>query len=171
MGLDSDLLHRMLYCMKLQRELEDRIERKLYRQGLIVGGVYVGRGQEAIGVGSAVLAGEEDWLCPSHRDLGAFLVRGMSTRIILAQYLGRAAGPTRGRDGNMHMGDLNLHMIAFISSMAAIVPVAGGAAFALKYRSEPGIVFSYFGDGATSRGDWHEALNMAAVQKLPIVYI
>ncbi len=171
MGLDSELLHRMLYFMKLQRELEDRIERKLYRQGLIVGGVYVGRGQEAIGVGSSVLAEPEDVLSPSHRDLGVFLLRGMSPRTVLAQYLGRQAGPTRGRDGNMHMGDLRLNLIAFISSIASVVPVAGGAALALRYRDKPNVVFSYFGDGATSRGDWHEALNFAAVQKLPVVYI
>ena len=171
MELDSDLLHQMLYFMRLQREMEDRIERKLYRQGLVVGGVYVGRGQEAIGVGSAVVAGPDDWLCPSHRDMGAFLVRGMSPRTVLAQYLGRAAGPTRGRDGNMHMGDLKLHIPSFISSMAAIIPVAGGIALGMRYRQQPGVVFSYFGDGATSRGDWHEALNFAAVQKLPMVYI
>ncbi len=171
MELDSELLHRMLYFMKLQRELEDRIERKLYRQGLVVGGVYVGRGQEAIGIGSSVLAEPDDFLSPSHRDLGVFLVRGMSARIVLAQYLGREAGPTRGRDGNMHMGDLGLGIIAFISSLGAVVPVAGGVAFALRYRNLPNIMFSYFGDGATSRGDWHEALNLAAVQKLPIIYI
>lgn len=171
MGLDSELLHQMLYFMKLQRELEDRIERKLYRQGLIVGGVYVGRGQEAIGVGSAVLAQPDDVLCPSHRDLGVFLLRGMSPRTVLAQYMGRVTSPTRGRDGNMHMGDLRLNLIAFISSMATIVPVAGGAALALKYRNKPNAVFCYFGDGATSRGDWHEGLNFAGVQKLPIVYL
>jgi len=169
--LDAELLHRMLYYMKLQRELEDRIERKLYRQGLVLGGVYVGRGQEAIAIGSSVLARPGDFLAPSHRDLGAFLVRGMSPRTVLAQYMGREPGPTRGRDGNMHMGDLRLGIIAFISSMAAVVPVAGGAALALRYQGQPNVVFCYFGDGATSRGDWHEGLNFAAVQKLPIVYL
>ena len=171
MGLDSELLHRMLYYMKLQRELEDRIERKLYRQGLIVGGVYVGRGQEAIGVGTSVLAGPDDVLSPTHRDLGIFLVRGMSPRTILAQYMGRGTGPTRGRDGNMHMPALDLGVIGFISSMAAVMPVAVGVALAKRYKGQPGAVFSYFGDGATSRGDWHEAINLAAVQKLPMIYV
>lgn len=169
--LEPALLERMLYFMKLQRELEDRIERKLYRQGLVVGGVYVGRGQEAIGICSSLLSEPGDVLCPSHRDLGAFLVRGMSPRTVLAQYMGRVEGPTRGRDGNMHMGDLSLGIIAFISSMAAIIPVAGGAALAMRYRNQPNVVFCYFGDGATSRGDWHEGLNLAAVQKLPVVYV
>src|SRR5438552_5048013 len=96
----------MLYYMKLTRELEFRIERKLYRQGKIVGGVYVGRGQEAIGVAGALAPEKGDVLCPCHRDMGAYMVRGMEPRIILAQYMGREDGPTRGRDGNMHMGDL-----------------------------------------------------------------
>ncbi len=165
------LVERSLYYMKFQRELEDRIERKLYRQGKILGGVYVGRGQEAIGVASALVAEKDDVLCPSHRDMGAFLVRGLEARIILAQYLGRQDGPTRGRDGNMHLGDLRLNLIAFISSMAAIVPVAGGVALSFKYRGLPNVVFCYFGDGATSRGDWHEGLNFAAVHALPVVYL
>ena len=169
--VSRDLCHRILYYLELMREIEDRIELKLYRQGKVLGGCYTGRGQEAIPVGSAILAEKEDWLCPTHRDMGAFLVRGMEPRRIFAQYLGRATGPTRGRDGNMHMGDLGLHLIPIISSIGASVPVAGGIALALKYRGLSNVVFSYFGDGATSRGDWHEGVNFAAVQKLPVVYL
>ena len=169
--VSRDLCHRILYYLELMREIEDRIELKLYRQGKVLGGCYTGRGQEAIPVGSAILAEKEDWLCPTHRDMGAFLVRGMEPRRIFAQYLGRAGGPTRGRDGNMHMGDLGLHLIPIISSIGASVPVAGGIALALKYRGLSNVVFSYFGDGATSRGDWHEGVNFAAVQKLPVVYL
>jgi pyruvate dehydrogenase E1 component alpha subunit len=169
--VSRDLCRRMLYFLELMREIEDRIELKLYRQGKILGGCYTGRGQEAIPVGSAILAEKDDWLCPTHRDMGAFLVRGMEPRRIFAQYLGRAAGPTRGRDGNMHMGDLALHLVPIISSIGASVPVAGGIAMALRYRGLPNVVFSYFGDGATSRGDWHEGVNFAAVQKLPVLYL
>src|SRR5881409_1547970 len=117
---DVDLLT-MLYSMKLTRALEDRIERKLYRQGKIVGGVYVGRGQEAISVGAAMHVrrggGEEhdDIVSPSHRDMAVFLMQGVAPQRILAQYMGRAAGLTRGRDGNMHMGDLRHRLVAFIS--------------------------------------------------------
>src|SRR5574341_214629 len=82
----KELVQRMLYYMKLQREMEDRIERKLYRQGKIVGGVYVGRGQEAIGVAAALATEKDDVLCPCHRDMGAYLVRGMEPRTIFAQY-------------------------------------------------------------------------------------
>jgi pyruvate dehydrogenase E1 component alpha subunit len=171
MAAHRDLVEKLLYFMKLQRELEDRIERKLYRQGKILGGVYTGRGQEAIGVGAALAAEKDDVLSPCHRDMGAYLVRGMAPRVILAQYLGRDGTPTCGRDGNMHMGDLRLGLLAFISALAAVVPVAGGIALAFKYRKQRNVVLNFHGDGATSRGDWHEALNFAAIHKLPIVYL
>ena len=161
----------MFYYLLLTRELEDRIERKLYRQGKIVGGVYVGRGQEAIGVGSCILTRPEDVVCPSHRDMGAFLIRGMTPKRILAQYMGRRDGYTRGRDGNMHMGELSRHVIPFVSMLADNVPIATGIALAFKIRGEDRIVLCYFGDGASSRGDWHEGMNLAAVNKLPVVFI
>lgn len=167
----SDLAERFWHFMSLMREVEDRIERKLYRQGKILGGVYVGRGQEAIPVGSALLAQPEDVLFPSHRDMAVFLIRGVHPRRIFAQYMGRIGGLTRGRDGNMHMGDLRLNIVSIISAMAACVPVAAGAALALKYKGTRNVAFCYFGDGATSRGDWHEGINFAAVLKLPLVLV
>ncbi len=157
--------------MLMMRELEERIELKLYRQGKIVGGCYTGRGQEAIPVGSAIHSRPGDWLTPSHRDMAALLIRGITPREILAQYTGRAGGLTNGRDGNMHMGCARRHCVPIISSIGASIPVAGGLAFAMRYRGESNIVFNYSGDGATSRGDWHEGLNMAAVMQLPVVYL
>src|SRR5438552_10903664 len=156
-----ELARRCLYFMKMMREIEDRIERKLYRQGKILGGVYVGRGQEAIPVGAGLLATPEDALFPSHRDLALFLIRGVHPRNIFAQYMGRVGGLTRGRDGNMHMGDLRLNIVAIISAMAASVPVAAGAALAFRYKGTRNVAFCFFGDGATSRGDWHEGVNFA----------
>jgi pyruvate dehydrogenase E1 component alpha subunit len=167
----AELAHQCFYYMLLMREMEDRIERKLYRQGKVLGGVYVGRGQEAIPVGSALVALPEDVLFPSHRDMAVFFVRGVSARRVLAQYLGRVGGLTRGRDGNMHMGDMSVNVVSIISALAATVPVATGAALAMRYKGTPGVAFSYFGDGATSRGDWHEGVNFASVQKLPVVFI
>src|SRR5215813_14454707 len=144
---ESELARRCLYFMKMMREVEDRIERKLYRQGKIVGGVYVGRGQEAIPVGIGLLAEPEDALFPSHRDMALFLIRGIHPRQIFAQYMGRVDGLTRGKDGNMHMGDVSRRIIAIISAMAASVPVAAGAALALKYRGTRSIAYCFFGDG------------------------
>ena len=167
---DKTLLD-MLYYMKLTRELEFRIERKLYRQGKIVGGVYVGRGQEAIAVGSCIDLRQEDVACPSHRDMGAYLIRGMPLRTILAQYMARKTGATKGKDGNMHMGDLSKGLIAFVSMLGDNVPVATGIGLSFKMRRQDRVALCFFGDGATSRGDWHEGVNMAAVSKVPVVFI
>src|SRR5262245_46992605 len=161
----------MLHFMKLTRELEFRIERKLYRQGKIVGGVYVGRGQEAIAVGSCIDLRKDDVVCPSHRDMGAFLIRGLSVRTILAQYMARKTGATRGRDGNMHMGDLSRNLVAFVSMLGDNVPVAAGIGLSFRMRGEDRVAVCMFGDGATSRGDWHEGINMASVFKAPVVFI
>src|SRR5579883_3315951 len=168
---DPALARRFLHFMSMMREVEDRIQTKLYRQGKVLGGVYVGRGQEAICVGSALLTEPEDVIFPSHRDMAVFFMRGVHPRQIFAQYMGRVDGLTRGRDGNMHMGDMRLNIVSIITGMAASVPVAGGAALALKYKGTMNIAMVFFGDGATSRGDWHEGLNFAAVQKLPVVYV
>lgn len=168
---DAGLALRFLHYMALMREVEDRIERKLYRQGRIFGGVYVGRGQEAIPVGAGMVAQPDDVLFPCHRDLALYFIRGVHPREVFAQYMGRVGGLTRGRDGNMHMGDMKRKLVAIISPMAASVPVSAGAAMALKYRGLPNVAFVFFGDGATSRGDWHEGVNLAAVQKAPLVLV
>lgn len=168
---ESGLARKLIYYMTLQREVEDRIERKLYRQGKILGGVYVGRGQEAICCGAGLAARPDDVLFPCHRDLGLFFIRGVSAKQVFAQYMGRVGGLTHGRDGNMHMGDLNLRIVSIISAMAASVPVATGAAYAMTYQGKKDVCFCFFGDGATSRGDWHEGVNLAAVLKAPVVFI
>jgi pyruvate dehydrogenase E1 component alpha subunit len=174
---DDAALLKMLHSMKQTRALEYRIERKLYRQGKIVGGVYVGRGQEAISVGAAMhirRGGGEDYddiVSPSHRDMAVFLMQGVPPERILAQYMGRSTGLTRGRDGNMHMGDLRHRLVAFISHLGDSIPVAAGCALTFRMRGTDQASFCFFGEGATSRGDWHEGLNFAAVQKLPVVFI
>lgn len=167
----AELARRFLYYMSMMREVEERIERRLYRQGKVLGGVYVGRGQEAIPAASGLVARPDDIFFPSHRDLALYFIRGVHPRQVFAQYMGRMGGLTRGRDGNMHMGDLSKGLVAIISAMAASVPVAAGAAMAMKYQGKDSVVFVYFGDGATSRGDWHEGINLAAVQKAPLILI
>jgi pyruvate dehydrogenase E1 component alpha subunit len=173
---DAGLL-KMLYSMKLTRSLEHRIERVLYRQGRIVGGVYVGRGQEAISVGAAMHIRRtgndevDDVVSPSHRDMAVFLMQGIGAERILAQYMGRRSGPTRGRDGNMHMGDLRQRVVAFVSHLGDTIPVAAGCALTFRMRGTDQVCFSFFGEGATSRGDWHSGVNFAAVRRLPVVFL
>jgi len=161
----------ILYNMKMTREVDDRIERKLYRQGKILGGVYTGRGQEAISVAFTIALGPKDFIIPSHRDMGVYVARGMSLYRIFTQYLGRKDGPARGKDGNMHMGDLKLGLVSFVSMLADSIPIVTGAAMTFKFRNEPRIAITFGGEGATSRGDWHEGINMAAVQKAPAVFV
>jgi TPP-dependent pyruvate/acetoin dehydrogenase alpha subunit len=170
-GPDRDTLKRMLYYLKLTRETEYRIERVLYRQGKIVGGVYVGRGQEAIGVASAIQLAEGDVVFPSHRDLSSYLIRGVSLRDIMLNWMGRAGGPSRGRENTVHFGDLSLGVIPIISPLGDTCPVACGVALAFRLQGKPNVALVHFGEGTTSRGDVHEAMNLAAVMKLAVVFI
>jgi TPP-dependent pyruvate/acetoin dehydrogenase alpha subunit len=164
----ADLLQ-MYYYLRLTRALEDRIT-ALYRQGRIVGGCYTSHGMEAIAVGYASALDRDDVIAPFHRDMGAFLIRGITPGEVLAQYLGKRTGPTKGKDGNVHMGDLKRGIFGFVSHLADNLPVATGAALAFKIRGEARVVFTGTGDGGSSRGDFHEAMNFAAVRKLPVVF-
>jgi pyruvate dehydrogenase E1 component alpha subunit len=161
----------LLYHMMMTREVDDRIEKKLYRQGKIVGGVYTGRGQEAISVAFTLALKPKDYIIPSHRDMGVYITRGLSLYKIFAQYLGRRDGPARGKDGNMHMGDLRLGLVSFVSMLADSVPIVAGAGMAFRFRNEPRIAITFNGEGSTSRGDWHEGINLAAVQKANCVFV
>src|SRR5690349_23873361 len=105
-GSLKETLDRMLYYLKLTRAAEDRIERALYRQGKIVGGVYTGRGQEAVGVGCAIQLRPGDVMLPNHRDFSAFLIRGFTLREIFMNWMARAEAPTRGRDNTLHLGSM-----------------------------------------------------------------
>ncbi len=165
----AELLN-IYYYLKLTRGLEQRVI-TLYRQGKIVGGVYLGTGEEAIAVGSAAALEPNDVIAPTHRDLGANLMKGITPKEYMAQYLAKQTGITRGRDGNVHFGDIRRGIIGFISPMADLLPVAAGVALTFKLRRERRVVAAFFGDGASSRGDFHEALNFAAVLKLPVVFI
>lgn len=168
--LKRDDLLEMLYFMRLQRAIEDR-GIKLYYQGRIPGAYFTGWGHEAIAVGATYALGPDDLLAPMHRDLAAYIMRGIPVHRVFAQFLDREGGLTRGRDGNVHMGDPRLGVLPFISHMAASVPVAAGMALACRQRGEARVVLTFFGDGATSTGAWHEGVNFAAVLRLPLVLV
>ncbi len=171
MGLTSDQLLDLYYWMRLTRAVDDRLM-LLYNQGKVAGAAFSQRGHEAISVGAASALGPEDIIAPMHRDLGSYLVRGMSPRRIIAQHLGRVAGPSRGRDTNLHgLGDLNLGIIGFVSMLPNSLPVTVGAGLSFWLREEARVAMTFFGDGSTSTGKWHEALNFAGVFKLPLVLV
>ncbi|MBV8991915.1 MAG: thiamine pyrophosphate-dependent dehydrogenase E1 component subunit alpha [Solirubrobacterales bacterium] len=160
----------LLRAMLMMRGVEERAM-MLYRQGKVPGSFYDGYGQEAVSAGAAFAMAPEDRLCVLHRDLAAHLVRGVTPARILAQYLGREAGITRGRDGNVHFGDRGRGCVGMVSMLPDMMLVATGMAMAFKLRGERRCALTWFGDGSTSRGDFHEAMNWAGVQKLPVVFI
>ncbi len=160
----------LLRAMLLMRGLEERAM-TLYRQGKVPGSLYDGYGQEAVSAGAAFAMGPEDRLCVLHRDLAAHLIRGVPPATVLGQYMGRATGVTRGRDGNVHFGDRTLGCVGMVSMLPDMMLVATGMAMAFKLRGERRCALTWFGDGSTSRGDFHEAMNWAGVQKLPVIFI
>jgi TPP-dependent pyruvate/acetoin dehydrogenase alpha subunit len=160
----------LLRAMLLMRGIEERAM-SLYRQGKVPGSFYDGFGQEAVSAGAAFAMAPEDRLCILHRDLAAHLIRGVSPVRILSQYMGRAAGITHGRDGNVHFGDRRLGCVGMVSMLPDMMLVATGMAMAFKLRGELRCALTWFGDGSTSRGDFHEAMNWAGVQRLPVVFV
>ena len=156
--------------MALTRAIEER-GLSLYKQGKIPGSFYDGRGQEATAVGATFALGSADPVCPLIRDLGAHLVKGTTARSILAHYLGRAGGVSRGRDGNVHFGEAQRGVVGMVSMLPDMMAVAVGMAWAFKLRGEQRCALSFFGDGATSVGDWHEAMNLAGLQRVPVIFV
>ncbi len=161
----------MLEWMVLTRVFDETLE-NLWKQGRGLGGTFNQRGHEAISVGAGMALGIDDVVAPLHRDLGCYLVRGMSPRRLMANQLGRATGVTRGRDANLHgCGDLDLNIIGFVSHLPQSMPVALGAAMSFTYRKEHRVAMNFCGDGSSNTGLFHETLNLAAVQQAPLVVI
>ena len=158
------------YYLRLVREFEARLSR-MHHMGRIPGGVYSGLGQEARVVGSVYGLKKEDWIFPLHRDLGALLVKGIDPNILMAQILGKKNGLSGGRDSFLHAGYLPLGIFGSTSMLASSLPVACGVAYKFKYKKEPNVCVAFFGEGASSRGDAHEAMNFAGIHKLPIIFI
>jgi len=165
----ADLLQ-IYYFMRLTREMEDRT-RTLFLQGKIVGGVYTAQGHEATTVGAAMTLRPGDCIVPQHRDLGMHLVRGGSPRAVMCQWLARGNSPTLGRDGQVHIGDMHHGIVPMISLLGESLAVGCGIALTMKRFKRSDVVLASCGDGATNTGQFHEALNFASVQRLPIVFL
>lgn len=170
MQLERANLLQIYYLMRLTRAIEDRT-RTLFLQGRIVGGVYTAQGHEATTVGAAMLLRDGDFIVPQHRDLGMHLTRGSSPRAVMCQWLARGNSPTLGRDGQLHIGDIQHGIVPGISMLGESLPVACGVALTMKMRKRDTIVMAPCGDGATNTGPFHEGLNFASVRKLPIVFV
>jgi pyruvate dehydrogenase E1 component alpha subunit len=160
----------MFYWLKLIRAFDERLS-ILVRQGKVRSGVYTGIGQEAIIVGTCFGLRKEDFVCPLHRDLGAFLMKGVEPRVMMSQMLGKADGLSKGRDSALHSGVNELGIFGNTSMLGSNLPVACGLALTFQMEQIDNVVIAYFGEGASNVGDFHEALNFAGVHRLPIVFV
>jgi TPP-dependent pyruvate/acetoin dehydrogenase alpha subunit len=170
-GLSREQLLELYYWMRLTRSLEERLV-NLYRQTKVVGGLFRSLGQEACAVGSAYALRREDVLSPLIRNLGSMLVKGATPLEVLRQYMAKGDSPTRGRELNIHFGDVEeRNFVGQISHLGDMVPVMAGVTLSFKLRKEPRVGLVYVGDGATSTGAFHEGINFAAVQRCPLVVV
>jgi len=165
----------LFYWMRLTRQLEERLV-NLYRQTKVVGGLFRSLGQEADAVGSCFALEQRDVMSPLIRNLGAMLVKGATPLEVLKQYMAKGDSPTRGRELNIHFGDIGeagvtRGFLGQISPLGDMVPVMTGVTMSFKMRGEDRVGLVYVGDGATSTGAFHEGINFAAVQKCPLVVI
>ena len=171
--MSTDQLLEIYYYLRLTRTLEDRLV-ALYRQTKVIGGLFRSLGQEGESVASAYAlerGRHKDILSPLIRNLGSLLVMGAQPIEILRQYMAKADSPTRGRELNVHFNDLEKGYLGQISHLGDMIPVMAGIALSFKLRGEPRVGLVYIGDGGTSTGTFHEGLNLAAVQRLPLVVI
>jgi pyruvate dehydrogenase E1 component alpha subunit/2-oxoisovalerate dehydrogenase E1 component alpha subunit len=169
-SLSADQQIELYRFMLLNRLVEERLV-NLYRQGQVVGGLYRSLGQEATSCATAFALGEGDILAPLIRNLGSTIVRGVSPRDILTQYMARSTSPSHGKDANLHFSVPEKGLYAPISMLGTLIPVVTGMLLAERLKGTRTVGMTYIGDGGTSVGAFHEGLNFAAVQKLPLVLV
>jgi TPP-dependent pyruvate/acetoin dehydrogenase alpha subunit len=168
--LSAEQLLEMFYWLKLMRAFDLRLS-ILVKQGKVRSGVYTGIGQEAVIVGTCFALRKEDFICPLHRDLGSFLMKGVEPRAMMSQFFGKSTGLSKGRDSALHSGVSELGIFGNTSMLGANLPVAAGLGLTFKMEKTDNVVVAYFGEGASNTGDFHEALNFAGAQHLPIVFV
>ncbi|HET8644995.1 MAG TPA: dehydrogenase E1 component subunit alpha/beta [Vicinamibacteria bacterium] len=168
-GFSPDRLRELYRALLLPRAIEDKAL-LLLRLGRL-SKWFSGIGQEAIAVGVASALRADDWILPMHRNLGVFTTRGVDLPRLFRQLFGKDGGFTRGRDRTFHFGLPEKHIVGMISHLGAMLPVADGLALAARLRGSGQVAAAFTGDGATSEGDFHEALNLAAVWKLPVLFV
>jgi len=169
-GLTRERLLEIYYYLRLTRSLEDRLS-TLYKQGKVGGGLYRSLGQEGESVASAFALEPGDVVSPLIRNSGAMLVKGATPLELFRQYMAKGTGPTHGRDTNVHFANLEKGYIGNISHLGDMVPVLAGVALSFKLRGAARVALVYIGDGGASTGAFHEGINFAAVQRVPLVVI
>jgi pyruvate dehydrogenase E1 component alpha subunit len=160
----------LLRSMLLQRRFEERTA-EAYALGRIGGFCHLYIGQEAVSTGSLSVLRPDDYVITTYRDHGQALARGMSPRSVMAELFGKVDGCSRGKGGSMHMFDRNVNFLGGHGIVGAHVPIATGVGFAIKYRGGDQVCICFMGESVVNTGAFHEALNMAGLWKLPVVYV
>ena len=170
LALEPERLLDLYWYMLLNRRLEERLV-NLYRQGKVVGGVYRSLGQEAESVGTAYALDARDYLSPLIRNLGSILVKGAAPVDILKQYMAKGTGPSKGKDLNIHFGDLEKGFIGPVSMLGDMIPVMAGVALGNRMKGEDRVCMVYIGDGGFSTGAAHEGWNFICANRLPVILV
>ena len=165
-----DHLAELYRQMLLIRRCEEEAARA-YAQGKIGGFLHLYIGQEAVAVGSIATLKPEDYVVTTYRDHGVAIAKGMSAKAMMAELFGKVTGCSKGLGGSMHLFDQKTHMLGGYGIVGGHIPLAAGVAFASKYRADGRVTLCYFGEGAVSIGGFHEGVSLAALWKLPIVFI
>jgi TPP-dependent pyruvate/acetoin dehydrogenase alpha subunit len=170
MALSEQFMLQIYRTMVLGRLFEQRVE-QMANRGLVPGSVHLGVGEEAACVGACLALAREDYILPSHRGHVADLAKGTDPGRLLAEIVGRATGPCGGRAGSCHFADAAVNNLGVQGIIGAAFPVAVGAALTQKRLDTGRVVLTWFGDGASHEGTFHEAMNLAAIWKLPVLWV
>jgi pyruvate dehydrogenase E1 component alpha subunit len=160
----------LLHTMLLERRFEEKAA-EAYALGKIGGFCHLYIGQEAVGTGVISVLRDDDYIITSYRDHGQALARGMTARIVMAELFGRSDGCSKGKGGSMHIFDREKNFLGGHGIVGGHLPIATGVAFAIKYRGGDQVCVCFFGEAAVNNGAFHEALNMAALWRLPVIYV
>jgi len=168
--LDTELARRLLTQMQLIRRFEEKAA-EMYAMGKIGGFLHLYIGQEAVAVGATSATRLDDYAVSSYREHGHCLAKGSDPKRIMAELFGRIDGLSKGKGGSMHLFDKSVNFLGGHGIVGAHLPLAAGAGFGIKYQGGDQVVLCYFGDGAVPEGEFHESLNLAALWKLPVIFI
>jgi acetoin:2,6-dichlorophenolindophenol oxidoreductase subunit alpha len=165
-----ELVEEMYRRMFLIREFENRAN-ELFLRGLMPGTIHLSHGQEATPVGTCLALRADDLITLTHRGHGQALAKGVPPRSLMAELFGKETGCCGGRGGSLHVGDFAFGALPAIAVVGASAPIAAGLAFACKRRGSGRVVCNFFGEGAANKGELHEAMNLAAIWSLPVIFV